>query len=1081
MEKRILSLILTATMLITAMPISSSANEYDSNYFEPDFEFDFKLDYKADFVTNEVLAPADSQQEAEEIAQAYGLELKSYAYGIAVLVTPNPMLEVVRSQAALNGRSTESGEIPPRLSLNLIYTTSDAWELPLSETLTTPHHSQWHHSEMDNVRAWELSTGEGVIVAVIDTGIDVNHPAFEGRIVAPYNSHFDREGIEFVGDTNGHGTHVSGIISTTGHNDVYGTAPDARIMPIKANFPSRGAFEMGAILRGINYAVENGADIINMSLGRPFGNGNSLEHQTIQNAVTAGVTLIAAGGNGSASNSDLPAAYPEVIAVSATEQNYRFDYSYSNSGSQIAISAPGSGIFAPVIGGGYATKRGTSMAAPNVAGTAALIKSINPDYTPEQIREALTSTANEAGIPGFDDFYGYGIVNSYAAILGADSLISVTYYSDYGGTAPSAVKVAPENKLLMPYAVSNPEYTFLEWHLGEDVFDFSSEITEDITLSAKWKVRCNECKPCTNPDFITIRNIRHGTDLTNLNLSSRRLTNSEIAPLEYMKNLLTLNIQSNRISDISPLSGLTSLTQLFLQTNQIAEIGSLSELTALGSLNLSANQVTDISPLGELTALTILTLNSNQITDLEPVTKLTNLRTLQLWGNKIIDIEPISKLTNLATLNLGNNEIANLTGISSLTGLTWVDLRVNQIAEIESITKLTNLGTLDLGNNQITDIQHLSGLANLTTLSLGGNQISELEPLSGLVNLRTLRLWSNKIDDLTPLSGLINLTSLELSNNDIKNLTGLNVLTNLTTLSLSNNDISNLTGLNGLTNLTSLELNNNDLRSLAGLNGLTGLTALALDRNEIASLEPLNGLTNLTFLSLERNEIVNLQSLSELINLNTLRLDRNQIVNIEPLKTLTKLSSLSLNNNQIRSVEPLIELMNLNHLSLNRNQIINLTPLEALANLSSLHLSLNRIRNLTPLYGLIKLRNLDLTGNHFTPRRADELQMILQDCWILHNAPDNIPPPTLPCEICEICESGNPPVKGRIIDNSEPDIFDTLEILKSIVRIDSVIDYCVNVLNAALIVPERQRPNVPNIFDALEILKYIVGMPSLAK
>ena len=306
------------------------------------------------FVPDEVLAPADSQEHAEQIASAYGLELKSYAYGIAVLLTTDPESEVARS-------ASMSLEDIPELSLNFVYELFEvsystgerersALNEPENDSTLMSESGQWHRAEMDIDRAHALATGEGVIVAVIDTGIDPDHPAFTGRILEnSYNSHTNEIGLAFVQDDNKHGTHVSGIIAAARDitNDVVGTAPDAEIMTIKANNPEdTGAFRGESILRGINYAVDKGAKIINMSLGRPFIYGPSdAEHKVIINAVNKGVLVVCSAGNNRDSNAGYPAAYPEAVAVSATRQSYKFEYQYSNYGPQIEISAPGTNIF----------------------------------------------------------------------------------------------------------------------------------------------------------------------------------------------------------------------------------------------------------------------------------------------------------------------------------------------------------------------------------------------------------------------------------------------------------------------------------------------------------------------------------------------------------------------------------------------------------------------------------------------------------------------------------------------------------------------------------------------------------------
>ncbi|MDR0491272.1 MAG: S8 family serine peptidase [Oscillospiraceae bacterium] len=384
------------------------------------------------FVPGEVLAPADSQEEAEMIAAAYGLALKSYSCGIAVMSAPNPEQAVVqsRTRSQTKGFATFDAGVP-QLSLNRIYTLYEPvneGELLITEDFGD---AQWHHKEIDTRLAWGVSKGGGVIIAIIDTGIDITHPKFDGKILEnSYNSHSDQVGIDYVKDVFGHGTHVCGIAAALMNGDpsVCGVAPDAKILVIKSDMADgSGNTELVSVLRGLNYAVENGASVVNLSMGRPYAGGiDKLEQSTIADAVAKGVTVVCAVGNSRAAHAAYPAAYPETIAVSATKQGGLFDSGYSNYGPEIDVAAPGGSIWSTRNGGGYETRSGTSMASPSVVGIAALIKSSHPGYTPEQIRDVISKTAISADPSGWDKYLGYGIVNAYAALLGSAEQCNVT-------------------------------------------------------------------------------------------------------------------------------------------------------------------------------------------------------------------------------------------------------------------------------------------------------------------------------------------------------------------------------------------------------------------------------------------------------------------------------------------------------------------------------------------------------------------------------------------------------------------------------------------------------------------------------
>ncbi|MCL2153199.1 MAG: S8 family serine peptidase [Oscillospiraceae bacterium] len=475
--KSLLSFLVSVLLLVASAPITATPVSLATDNIPPSKNTDV---FGSDYIPGEVLALADSLGEAEKIAEAYNLELKSFAYGIAVFAAQSPELSVRQSQ------NMQTSELPG-LSINRLY---DAYEVN-SEPYST--FIQYHHAEMDNELAWGISTGVGVVVAVIDTGIDIYHPEFAGRILATsYNSHTDQVGLDYVKDNHGHGTCVSGILAASSANNsgVYGVAPDVELLVIKADRPSDNKFEMASLLRAVNYAVENGADIINMSLGSPYSAGAvDLEQKVIANAVNKGVTVVCAAGNDRTNHAGYPAAYPEAIAVSALKQGCKFDDTYSNYGSEIDISAPGTGIYSTANGGAYTSMNGTSMACPNVAGVGALIKALHPEYTPQKIRAIICETAREAGKLGWDEYYGYGVVNAYAALLEIDALYSVTYDFRDGKREPIIARAAPGSRLLEPEQPERGDYSFQGWHISTDeegLFDFTGAIGESITLYAHW-------------------------------------------------------------------------------------------------------------------------------------------------------------------------------------------------------------------------------------------------------------------------------------------------------------------------------------------------------------------------------------------------------------------------------------------------------------------------------------------------------------------------------------------------------------------------------------------------------------------
>ncbi len=267
-------------------------------------------------------------------------------------------------------------------------------------------------------QAWELTQGDpDVLVAVVDTGADFDHPDLAGKLVP---------GWDFVNndadpsDDNGHGTHVAGIIAAATDNGVgiAGVGFNTRVLVVKV-LNERGSGFYSTIAQGIVYAVDEGARVINLSLRGTLP--SNVLADAVNYAVRRGVLVVAAAGNDGQSAPVYPAAYPDVLAVAATDWNDE-RWSLSNFGDYVDLAAPGVAILSTDWTGGvgpYAMRSGTSMAAPHVAGVAALMLAVNPALTAEAVTELLTSTARDLGAPGWDPYYGYGRVDAARAVQAA--------------------------------------------------------------------------------------------------------------------------------------------------------------------------------------------------------------------------------------------------------------------------------------------------------------------------------------------------------------------------------------------------------------------------------------------------------------------------------------------------------------------------------------------------------------------------------------------------------------------------------------------------------------------------------------
>jgi thermitase len=272
---------------------------------------------------------------------------------------------------------------------------------------------QWGWSRVKADQAYDTGYhGEGVVVALLDTGVDVEHPDLAVNIIGGWNFVDDNDNVT---DVDGHGTMVCGIVAAVANNGigVAGVAPNVTIMPLKVISESGGnLFDVSLAIR---YAADHGATVIGMSLG---GNSSRIPlalEAAINYAYQKGCVLVAAAGNDGSNELFYPAAYDHVIAVSAIDEGDN-KASFSNYGDYIDFCAPGVNILTTWKGGTYAYGNGTSFAAPFVTGVVALMLSKYPSLSPENVTETLRVEAEDLGDIGWDQFYGWGLVNAYAAV-----------------------------------------------------------------------------------------------------------------------------------------------------------------------------------------------------------------------------------------------------------------------------------------------------------------------------------------------------------------------------------------------------------------------------------------------------------------------------------------------------------------------------------------------------------------------------------------------------------------------------------------------------------------------------------------
>jgi hypothetical protein len=415
---------------------------------------------------------------------------------------------------------------------------------------------QWGPKKIEADRAWNETLGDpSILVAVIDSGIDYTHPDLAANYVGL--------GYDWVNldsdpmDDCGHGTRVAGVISAQINNGI-GIAGMAqvKIMAEKV-LDEHGEGYVDQLVNGIYHATNQGAKIISMSLSTEYD--GSLLYDAIKYAYDSGVLLVAAAGNEAGEAKVYPAAYDEVIAVTATDSDDKPAW-FTNFGDWVELAAPGVNIYTTIRGGGYDYWSGTSFSCPHVSGLAALIWSKFPNATRDWVRNRLRETADDLGYPGFDIYYGYGRINAKKAIHGIQTInYTLTIKATEGGTTnpPPGNYTYSAGSIIQVAAIPNTNYTLDCWELNGVNIGRTNPVSltmdRNYTLQAVFRIGIHD---------IAIANIK--SSKTIVGQGYRLSINVTVANQGDFRETFNVTLYANTTIGIRAVTNLPSKTTLTL-------------------------------------------------------------------------------------------------------------------------------------------------------------------------------------------------------------------------------------------------------------------------------------------------------------------------------------------------------------------------------------------------------------------------------------------------------------------------------------------------------------------------------------
>ena len=459
---------------------------------------------RGEYDESRIVLTDTSEDKAKALADRLGAHLRITKDGrFAVLSLPEgtTIIDVYAADENLGELSSMSADYRVNIS-ELSEEEADTGRIPVRPQYTvsdSAYNLQTYLDYLNLKNVWNYTCASGITVAIIDTGIDTDHPEFTGRISEySYNATEDKIVKDYTGadgggydwslieDEQGHGTAVAGVIGASMNSGaIVGVAPEVTLLVIKAECDESGAFKRTSdLVFGLYYAIERDVNVVNMSFGI---NGNNPFAAATQLAVDSDIICVAAAGNDATASLTYPAADPNVFGVGALEADGWNLASYSNYGENVNFVAPGT-VYTTKMGGGYGSMNGTSFASPITAGVMALYLSQDRYSEFITVREILYASCYDLGDLGCDWYYGYGALDVSAFILEERGTVTFNMLTDeLENTKQTFIRSHTLQSIPEPerlYAI------FDGWYYDPQCTDeynlYSDKFVSDLTLYANW-------------------------------------------------------------------------------------------------------------------------------------------------------------------------------------------------------------------------------------------------------------------------------------------------------------------------------------------------------------------------------------------------------------------------------------------------------------------------------------------------------------------------------------------------------------------------------------------------------------------